>query len=248
MKITYIHHSSFIAEHENAIMLFDFFEGGNTSFKSLPPFDLKKHIYVFASHRHGDHFDPCIFKLFGLYENITFILSKDIRISDMYLSKKGIPLEIKEKIIFISENDSVSLYNKNDIFKIETLKSTDEGVAFIIKYNGKTLYHAGDLNWWAWKEEDKQYNKNMEARFKKEIDRLRDVYIDAAFLPLDLRQEEWYYLGFDYFMSVTNTQKAFPMHFWNDFSVIDKIISFSQIKDYRNKIAIIKNEGQEFYL
>jgi L-ascorbate metabolism protein UlaG (beta-lactamase superfamily) len=227
-------------------MLFDFFQGSEPSESELPLFDSDKQIYVFVSHRHGDHFNPIIFKLYGLYKNITYILSKDIRLTDRYLLQRGIPLKIREKIVFISANESVSL--SNDAIKIETFKSTDEGVAFLIKYNGKTIYHAGDLNLWVWKEEDKQINKNMEERFKKEIDKLKDVYIDVAFLPLDIRQEEWYYLGFDYFMRITNTQKAFPMHFWNDYSVMNDLLNISQFDNYRNKIALIEREGQEFYL
>ncbi len=35
--------------------------------------------------------------------------------------------------------------------EIRTLRSTDEGVAFVVHYAGKTIYHAGDLNWWHWK-------------------------------------------------------------------------------------------------
>ena len=244
MKITYIHHSSFIAEHENAILLFDYFKG------SLPSFDLNKHIYVFASHRHGDHFNPCIFKLFNQSGNIniTYILSKDIQLSDDVYSRKGVPPGIKDKIVFIAANETLNLRNGNDIFKVETLKSTDEGVAFLIKYHNKTIYHAGDLNWWAWKEEDEKYNKNMEERFKNEINKLKDIFIDVAFLPLDLRQEEWYPLGFDYFMSVTDTQKAFPMHFTSDKSVMQKMQVYSQDKDYKDKIVYIKDEGQTFNL
>ena len=33
---------------------------------------------------------------------------------------------------------------------IRALPSTDEGVAFDIDYQGRRIYHAGDLNWWAW--------------------------------------------------------------------------------------------------
>ena len=43
--------------------------------------------------------------------------------------------------------------------EIRTLRSTDEGVAFVVHYAGKTIYHAGDLNWWHWEGEpdEKKY-------------------------------------------------------------------------------------------
>ena len=50
MKITYIHHSAFLVETESAYLLFDYFQG------KLPEFSEEKPLYVFASHRHPDHF------------------------------------------------------------------------------------------------------------------------------------------------------------------------------------------------
>lgn len=32
--------------------------------------------------------------------------------------------------------------------------STDEGVAFLVTAEGRTVFHAGDLNWWHWEGED----------------------------------------------------------------------------------------------
>ena len=55
MKITYIHHSSFMAELDHAVLLFDYFEG------NIPETDRAKPLFVFASHRHGDHFSRSIF-------------------------------------------------------------------------------------------------------------------------------------------------------------------------------------------
>lgn len=48
MKITYIHHSSFMAELDHAALLFDYFEG------EIPEVHGDKPLFVFASHRHGD--------------------------------------------------------------------------------------------------------------------------------------------------------------------------------------------------
>ena len=47
MKVTYIHHSSFMAELEHAALLFDYFEGEG------PAGEGDKPLFVFASHRHG---------------------------------------------------------------------------------------------------------------------------------------------------------------------------------------------------
>ena len=57
MKITYIHHSAFLAETEHACLLFDYFKG------SLPKLPEGKRLYIFASHRHPDHFSKVIFDM-----------------------------------------------------------------------------------------------------------------------------------------------------------------------------------------
>ena len=55
MKITYIHHSCFLAETESACLLFDYFEG------ELPPIPENKPLYILASHNHHDHFSEAVF-------------------------------------------------------------------------------------------------------------------------------------------------------------------------------------------
>ena len=81
--------------------------------------------------------------------------------------------------------------------RLTTLTSTDEGVAFLLDYLGKRIYHAGDLNHWVWKGEPEEYNKAMTQAFREQMDRLEGLVIDLAFAPLDPRQEEYYYLGLE---------------------------------------------------
>ena len=53
MKVTFIHHSSFLVETESRYLLFDYFQG------ELPDMKDDKPLYILASHRHGDHFSLC---------------------------------------------------------------------------------------------------------------------------------------------------------------------------------------------
>ena len=50
MKITYIHHSSFLVELESVYLLFDYTEG------VIPGLKREKPLLVLESHRHGDHY------------------------------------------------------------------------------------------------------------------------------------------------------------------------------------------------
>ncbi|MCI8464624.1 MAG: MBL fold metallo-hydrolase [Lachnospiraceae bacterium] len=230
MKITYIHHSSFSVETLGAIFLFDYVSG------ELPSFPKEKELIVFASHRHSDHFDRSIFRLAEEYPSVRFILSKDIRMSENYRKRIGIPEETASKITYIGKNQKLScLVNGQPLF-VETLASTDEGVAFLLEYEGKSLYHAGDLNWWTWIGETDQEYQDMTRRFQAEMEKIKGRHFDVAFVPLDPRQEERYFWGLDYFMRITDTDAVFPMHVWGDFSVIDRLCSAPESEPYREKI------------
>lgn len=228
MKITYINHSSFSIELDNCTLLFDYFEG------EIPEFDKNKKLYVFSSHGHHDHFNSVIFDLESKYKDIKYILSSDI---------KNIINKEANNITYIDVNEDISL----DKLEIKTLESSDIGVAFIVNVEGKTIYHAGDLNWWHWEGEnsDKE-NKEAESMFKKEIDKIKNNHFDIAFVPLDPRQGEQYYLGFDTFMKNTNTKIVFPMHCWGKYSIIKKLLESNHSNTYKDKIISINHKNQEF--
>ena len=136
-----------------------------------------------------------------------------------------------------------------DDLEIKTLESIDLGIAFIVKVEDKTIYHAGDLNWWHWEGENTpEENKFAEDKFKSAIDKIKGENIDVAFLPLDSRQGNQYYLGFDYFMRNTNTKVAFPMHFFRAYS-LSKIFKDSEYAStYKDKIIDINKDSQTFEL
>lgn len=227
MKITYIHHSSFSVELDNCILLFDYFQG------KLPVFNENKKLYVFSSHSHHDHFDKSIFDLQEKHPDVTYILSNDINVSK------------SENIKLIGPNERIVVDN----LEIKTLESSDLGVAFIVKVENKTIYHAGDLHWWHWEGENSpEDNALAEKMFKDSIKRINEKTIDIAFLPLDPRQGDQYYLGFDYFMRSTNTKIAFPMHLWKNFSLIEIFKNSTHALDYKDKIVDIKHEGQQLEL
>lgn len=202
MKVTYILHSGFALELEGASLLFDYYKG------ELPIFDKGKPLYVFASHRHHDHFNRDILGLRGQGYDLRFILSKDIRLKD-----DG------EDIFRMGAGASLDL----DGLKISTLKSTDEGVAFIVETGGRAVYHAGDLNLWVWKEESADYNAGMTKKYLKQIDSIAGRHFDVAFLPLDPRQEDDREKGLLAFLQRCDADHIFPMHMWDDYSVIPSL-------------------------
>ena len=212
MKVTYLKHSGFMVESRNYIYLFDYIDGNiDKAIKS------DKKIYVMVSHVHDDHFCKIIFDIAAKHDNVTYILSYDV----VKKIKKNAVLSKMTEQLNIIRVQAHEKYKIDDIV-VETLKSTDEGVAFIVSEKDGTIYHAGDLNWWHWEGEPKSWNRNMEVNFKREIDSMRGRKIDIAFIPLDPRQEDAYYLGMNYFIKNVGANEIYPMHFWGEPRIIDR--------------------------
>ena len=130
--------------------------------------------------------------------------------------------------------------------RIAAYKSTDEGVAFLLEAEGKTIYHAGDLNNWRWKGEPDNWNRSMAEKYSAQIDKMAGMHMDVAFLPLDPRQEDDFYLGMDEFLNKVDVKHVFPMHCWGDYSVIGKIKALECSAGYRDRIEEITGDGEVF--
>lgn len=243
MKVTYIAHSGFAVELEECVLLFDYYMG------EIPKWKKDKIIYVFASHKHRDHFSLKVFDLISQYEKVHYFLGSDVKLSEKYLERNHVPASVKQKITNVGKNKKL-LFDDFDKGKIEiqTLRSTDAGVAFIVYVQGRCIYHAGDLNWWHWEGEPDPFNENMEQNYKKEIDAIEGMHFDAAFVPLDPRLEHAYGWGMDYFLSHTNAEYVFPMHMWEEYGYIKTYKETAMGSENREKIVDIREMGQEFEL
>ena len=181
MQIIFIHHSCFLVELDDKVLIFDYFDGdkvqGMHFTGKLPSYEPDTKIYMFASHSHKDHYDMDILRLADKYSNIHYIFSKDIRISPHFLSKHGIDPAVRERVTFVSPDNT---YHVDDL-DIMTLRSTDAGVAFYVTSNGVSLFHAGDLNDWEWDGAGDLINGRVRRAFRHEIKKLSEKPINVAF-------------------------------------------------------------------
>ncbi len=230
MKITFITHSSFSVELERNILVFDFYDEGN-----LPVFPKDKRLWFLASHGHYDHFNREILKLRQTYPLAEYILSRDIR------------LRAEEKTDWIHRVRAREESDFGDLH-VRTLRSTDQGVAFVVEAEGRRIYHAGDLNWWHWEGESDAWNRNMAVNYQREIDCLADMQFDVAFVPLDPRLESAYFLGIKYFLEKTQAQAVFPMHCWKDYSVCARALAQPELQGLLKHFHALEYEGQEWNL
>ena len=205
-------------------LLFDYFQGD----VKLPE---GKPAVIFASHRHGDHFSPVIFDFAKERQDVYYVLSDDIW-------EKRTPSGLRERILFAGPGQEFSLPWLSGI-SVRTFKSTDEGVAFLIRSPEGVIYHAGDLNNWQWEGEPKDWNRNMEVNYRRQLEAMKNEKIDVAFVPLDPRQGKDFYRGMDDFMKMVGAARVFPMHCWDDFTVISRLKAMEESKDYRDRIMEI---------
>ena len=246
MQVIFIHHSCFLVEVDDKVLIFDYFGGdrvnGYTFTGKLPTYASDTKIYMFASHSHRDHFDMDILRLKEQYPNIRYILSKDIRISPHFLEKHGIDPAVRSAVQFVSGGNTYEVDN----LTIQTLNSTDAGVAFYVTVNGVSLFHAGDLSDWKMEGAGDLINGRQERQYQHEIRKLSDKPVNLAFVPMDPRLGPYQTLGIDFFVRNTDAEFIFPMHMWQDYSAIAAYKKRISNLGMAERIIEIERENQVF--
>lgn len=237
MHVTFLAHSGFFLELETACLLFDWWKG------ELPLLPADRPLLVFASHRHEDHFNPAIFSLAEGGRDVRFLLGKDIRLTERNRARWNLSDDAAGRCLCLGGGETVSPVPG---VTVETLPSTDEGVAFVVSLEGKTLFHAGDLNWWHWEGEDKAWNRNMEVNFKRYCEPLRGRHMDLAMFPVDPRLGEDGFRGPRYFLELTDTVCLLPMHQWEQFSFTRDFLTACPA--FAGQVLPVERNGQCFTL
>lgn len=249
MKITFIHHSSFCIEDTiigsdgtsaKYALIFDYFSG------EIPEFSDDCNVVFFASHKHFDHFSKSIFKYADKYKNVLYVLSKETKMNEKYMDRWNVSLKARPQINYVTYDESYDYTLNNIHINVETLKSTDSGVAFIVNIGEKCFYHSGDLNYWTWDKYTKEDNDSMLERYMIEMNKIKDRHFDAAFVVLDNRIGEDFHIGMDIFMDKANADVVFPMHMWYGFEPIADLKKLDSSKAFINKIIDIKEDGQNW--
>jgi hypothetical protein len=212
MKLTYIFHSCFALEADCCNVLFDFYKDTDETDGFVYGELLKsdKPLYVLSSHSHFDHFNPEILTWAENRNNIYFVLSKDIR------GKKGIDFD---DAFYIDKGEEY----KDENLYIKAFGSTDVGVSFYIRIEGKKFFHAGDLNNWHWMDEStKEEVKKAEDFYHRELnDVAREVSsLDVVMFPVDPGLGTDFFRGAREFITKIPCDILIPMHFGNEFSKI----------------------------
>lgn len=234
MKITYIHHSGFCIETDSTAIIIDFYKDTKDvdGYIYHSVLKNKKKLYVLCTHSHFDHFNGEILNWKRKVKDITYIFSEDI-LSHHFAEK--------EEAIYL---DVLGEY-RDEILYIKTYGSTDAGVSFYLEFDGKKIFHAGDLNNWHWNEESSaEETAEAEAFYERELATLaQDVKeLDVAMFPIDARLGKDFMKGAEQFLKTISVTNLLPMHFTEHPS---KIVEFEPIaKKYNCKYIMLAENGQ----
>jgi L-ascorbate metabolism protein UlaG (beta-lactamase superfamily) len=230
-KIWYLYHSGFAVQTAAHFLVFDYWKNKpkNAGIDSgvIDPASLKERdVVVFASHRHGDHYNREILSWGAEIPKLRLVLSDDIRaVHGAHMIGAG---------QVISQPD----------FTVKAFASNDEGVAFLVEIDGLRIFHAGDLNWWHWEGEPDDYNEGMATSYKEQIALLGKNRIDLAFIPVDPRLGEQYAWAIDHLMKTADVSTVVPMHFGGSEAIVRQLLEDKTTEAYRDRIIGLTRRGE----
>lgn len=200
LQIAYLNHSGFSVAYGRTCLVFDYYPAaerkpgapGVITSEDLAPFE---RVLVFVSHSHEDHFDLSIYE-WQDEARVHYILGDDVP-----ARWPGERMKPGEERTF------------GDI-SVRAFDSTDLGVSFLVKLPEYTLFHAGDLNLWHWRDVSTVREiAQAEDAFYAAMKPLEKESIDVAFFPVDPRQGSLYDAGALYFLMSVKPRLMIPMHF-----------------------------------
>lgn len=208
-RITYLFHSGFLVETAGRSLIFDYYQPDKlqpslaNGIISADWLKNRSKVVVFSSHNHGDHFDRAILDWAKANPSLAYVLSDDIKVKTPGLNVHA-----------LGPYQTLDL----DGMEIRSFGSTDQGVSFWVRAGGLSLFHAGDLNRWQWKEDTPADQAKAVEWFQAEIARIEGLPVDIAFFPVDRRLEEYYASGAEYLAAKLRPKLLIPMHFGEDYA------------------------------
>lgn len=238
INVTYLDNSGFILSTPTAVLVFDYYKDPAHSLEKELKKNEAKPVIFFVSHSHFDHFNPEIFNLAQNHER-QYVISNEVKLQRSRHDDAP--------IAWVSAGDHLS--NLAGQVDVRAFGSTDAGVSFLVTLpDGKTIFHAGDLNYWHWQDEStteevkKAYND-----FVREMQRIMQSIksIDICFFPVDPRMGSDFAHGAQLFMENISVKYFFPMHFRQDFK---EACDFPQYTTDQTKAFCLHTPGESVEL
>ncbi len=229
MRITYLNNSGFAIEKDSSLIVIDCFDP--LEHEMLSDLSSYETVTFLASHFHADHFSPDIRKVAP--KDASIVLSFDIK-----PRQNDVSLKVGKEVTL------------NGV-TIHAFGSTDEGISFYITWeDGTSLFHAGDLNNWHWRDEGgEDYATKAQNAFLKELSKITDhvgcTKLDFALFPVDPRIGSDYYRGAVQFCEALRPKVLIPMHFRETTKLSDAF--FDEVKPYALEVCMPTSKSATVY-
>lgn len=234
MTVTYYHHSGFSVASGDVLLVFDYWRGKVRRFPEvlgITPETLARYneVYVFISHEHEDHCDDIVYT-WDQYAPTTYIIAECLP-----ENARGYRMNKGDELVF------------SDRLQVKVYGSTDSGVSYLVTLDGVKFFHAGDLNFWHWREvSNARQIQEADDDFRSEVKDIQGEEIDIAFFPVDPRLGMLFDAGANYFMLTVKPRLLLPMHFWNRGEVIVEFARRNRTRE--TEIVALTNSGQAISL
>ena len=210
-KIIHIYHNCFIVCYYRFNIIFDLFDEAfyshdcfNEIYSEVSK-DLKgepKRNYFIFSHFHQDHFSENIVRRFSGCENIKILVPDYENIVN------------PDKNVFFAGADKVSVL---DDMSVRTVRSNDEGLAYIISLKEENIYFGGDLACWSWSDNSMEERELYENYYFEVLNELKEERFGIAFTNADPRLENL--SGVTDFAERIKADYIIPMHFFGNYDI-----------------------------
>ncbi len=234
MTVTYYHHSGFSVASGDVLLVFDYWRGKASRFPEVlgvTPEKLARfsEVYVFISHEHEDHYDGVVYT-WDQYAPVTYIIADELpEKARGHRMKKGDELSLSDRV------------------QVKAYGSTDSGVSFLVTLDGMHFFHAGDLNFWHWREvSNARQIQEADEDFRSEVRDIQGADIDVAFFPVDPRLGMLFDAGANYFILTVKPRLLLPMHFWNRSEVMVEFARRNRTRE--SEIIALTATGQAINL
>ena len=138
-------------------------------------------------------------------------------------------------------------YKISEKIQVKAFDSTDLGVSYLLSYEDINIFHAGDLNFWHWREESTaQEIDEAEVQFKNAMEPIKKENIDIAFFPVDPRQGRLFDAGANYFLMSVKPRLMIPMHFWQKNEIAVEFARRSRSRD--SEVLAMTKPGEKIRL
>lgn len=235
LEVTYYLHSGFSCAMGDVLLVFDYWQGEKRRLrkdKRLTGEKLSSYreVVVFVSHSHEDHFDPVVYewgKDAGETTTIRYVISRDV--PKGYVGQR------------VAAGEECAPF---DDVHVKVFDSTDMGVSYLVEIEGVRIFHAGDLNFWHWREESTMKEiAEAEEAFRAAVEPIEKEAIDLAFFPVDQRQGGLFDAGAMYFIMTVKPRLLVPMHFWGRAEVAVEFARKSRCK--QTEVVAMTRQGEK---